>query len=357
MSVDKETPKEKETQGSKEEHSEDTPSKGGGVKGSISRYVEAKDKEKPADKTGDKPEDKDDKPCKDCSATDEELEIEPEAKLWIVDAEGKKTPFVFKADGKSHTPDDPAWALQQASLGVHSNVKTEEANKVSKEFEDARPFLDALTKAAQEGKLVVDGKRLTPETAKDFQFKTGEKPEEEDEEDETVDPEVRQMKKDLKDQKKELADFKKGQLIKLIDDAKGKLFADCDSVKDKYFAAYTRLEEDGDEGPQPYRVWDILKDAKYDGKEAMKLSHESVLKHFDSLVKAHPELLDRYKDGIITDWNEKKEKKEEAPVQSPSGVETRTPLSNKGDQPKGVKARVQFFMAKQKEKETKAGQQ
>jgi len=347
---------EKVDQASEEEKPEESPSKAGGVKGALNRYKEAQ-AEKSAEKPDEKPEDKEkeEEPCPTCGDDDDketEADDKQEAKLWIVDKEGNRTPFVFKADGKVYTPDKPDWAIQQTSLGVHSNVKTEEANKNLQEYEQIKPFFDFLSKAIDDGRVMVDGKKISP-AEKDFGAGKETEPEDEEEDEELLDPEVKKLREQLKKNEEELKKLKDHELKKMITQARTELENQISEHSKSFYAAYTRLEGDPEDGVMPLRVWDLLSKHKdMDVEEAMRRSHDSMENFVDHLIENNPKFLEKHRKKIITDYLKKKEEDEKAPVGAPSGLPAGTPVKKEGkDKVKGVRARIQLYQQLVKERE------
>lgn len=321
------------TQASEKEQLEKDPSEIGSAAEGARRYFESKEKVgSPSEEAAEKPEDKTVEPCGTCpdSVSEEELKVADEAKprLWLMDEEGKiKVPVDFKADGKRYTPDDPGWVIKQAGLGVHSNVKTEEANKALEEYGQIKPFFEFIDKACKEGRLVVDGKKISPSEA-GFGIPSGEEPEVEEKEgeEETRDPEIVKLEKKIKKQEDEMKMIKESKLREVVGQYKDKLMDNIEKLRPTYYLAYTRLEEDPEdlahpEGPViPLRLWDLLaKNPKMSPGEAMELSHESMMGFFDKMIEKHPEMIEKHSDRIIADYHAKKDKREEAPVGPPSG--------------------------------------
>ena len=298
--------KEKEVEPSEEEK-DDKPSEftGGPEEAAAQFFKEKAEKEKPSEEEIEvKPEEKP-------SEEKEEVveETPPDPHLWIVDKDGNKTPLIVKADGKLLAPDKADKALQWGGLGVHANTVLEGVKKDKEDFEKSKPILDMILTAYKEKKIMVmdeDGKPVALEGTQ--------KTEEEPGDDESlIDPEVAQLKKNVK----ELQDDK---LQAFIQGEKGKIEASITEQGKTHFAAIDRSKEDA-----PKEVWDLLTEKKADGsgpkytvEEAMKISHDSNIASAKKLIAANPKEFEVDEDAIYARKLKEKQEKEEAPVSPPS---------------------------------------
>jgi len=288
--------KEQDIQPSEDKEQAGDPSKIGSMKDAMDKYTE-----QAKEPSEEKPEAKEEEPSK----------TPEETGLYLVDKDGNKTPVAFKADGKDHRPTEAAKALQYMSLGVHSNVKTEEANRRLAEIEKSESFLKTIKEAHDQGRLIVDGKRL------------GEKPkEEEEEEDIFEDEETKKSREKMASLEKDVAEMKKLNMKKTIESYKGEVDKRMDAVRADSFAAMLRSDEGS-----PKEVWELLaevdpttKRSKYTPEEAMKKSHESVVNFIKGVTKNHPELLKDFSEEAVSTYLRDKENREEAPVGAPSSV-------------------------------------
>jgi hypothetical protein len=235
-------------------------------------------------------------------------ETPEEAGLWLVDKDGKKTPVAFKADGKDHRPTEAAKALQYMSLGVHSNVKTEDANRRLADIEKAEPFLKMIQEAWNEGRLVVDGKKIGEEKN--------------EEEDIFEDEEAKKSKEKMASLEKDIAEMKKLTAKKTIESYKTEMDKQMDAVRGDNFAAMLRTDEES-----PREVWELLAEvdpttqrSKYTPEEAMKKSHESIVNFIKKVTENHPELLKDFSEEAVSTYLRDKENREKAPVGPPSSV-------------------------------------
>lgn len=312
----KETNEEQVTEPSAEEQVKE-PSKIGGVKDALGQFEKAQ-----AEKLASKTETKSEEETKEPSPTSEGEggeETAPEAKLFITDKEGNKTPIVFKADGKYHAPDDPSKVITWQQHGIHSNAELESVKSEREEIAKAKPFLDMIQKAYDEGRITIDGKKIGEAQ--------GEKPTEEEEVDETLDPEMAKMMKEMNKTKEEMKELKEHELKKAIESAKTGLETEITKHKKEQFAAYTALEGE----KMPLRVWDLLAEQNTDGspkhnvEQAMKMSHDSMIEFVKEVIGSHPDLIKDSKKEAVTEYLEDKEKKEKAPVGSPSALPAGSP--------------------------------
>ena len=271
------------------------PSEIGGMKDAMDKY-----EEKAKESSKEKPE------AKESSDTPEDTG------LYLVDKDGNKTPAVFKADGKEYRPTEAAKALQYMGLGVHSNIKTEEANRRFAEIEKAEPFLKMIQEAWNEGRLVVDGNKMV----------AGEKSKADEEENIFEDEETKKNREKMATLEKDVTEMKKLTLKKTIESYRAEIDKRMDAIKSDNFAAMSRTEEGS-----PKEVWELLaevdpitKRSKYTPEEAMKKSHESVVNFIKGITKNHPELLKDFSEEAVSKYLRDKENREEAPIGSPSSV-------------------------------------
>lgn len=263
--------------------------------------AEGKFEEQAKESSEEKPEIKEGKPG----------ETPEEAGLYLVDKDGNKTPVAFKADGKDHRPTEAAKALQYMSLGVHSNVKTEDANRRLAEIEKAEPFLKMIQEAWAGGRLMIDGKKVVAEGK-----------EKEEEEDIFEDEETKKSKEKMAGLEKDVAEMKKLNAKKTIESYKAEMDKQMDAARGDSFAAMLRTDEES-----PREVWELLAEAdpttkksKYTPEEAMKKSHESVVNFIKGVTKNHPELLKDFSEEAVSTYLRDKENREKAPVGAPSSV-------------------------------------
>lgn len=270
-----------------------------------------------------KPDEKE-KPFEEKEEKVEEEEEKPEATLFIIDKEGNKTPFIVKARGKYYTPDTPDKALTWGSMGIDSNERNEEIKKKEEELNQLEELLQALQKAEKEGKLYVEdeqGRKIKVSEIKE----EVEKKEEEEEEDETlVDPEIKKLRKEVKELKKGLSEQKKLGIEKMIDETRSKMQGEISDQRKTHFALFDRDDKDA-----PKEIWQILaKNPKMTVDEAAKISHDSMLNYIKKKVEEKPDaIFDKKK--IYADVLAEKEKKEEAPIESPSEVPAGSPGQEK----------------------------
>lgn len=331
---------------SKTDQVKDEPSKIDSYDDAISQYEDKqKLKASEAEKEAGKKE-----PCKPCEegaakVTKEIDEGTPEPKFFIVDEKGNKTPLIGKADGKTHVPDSLETIDTWISSGIHRKP-------IDEEYTKAKPVVDAILKASKEGNLIMrgeDGKFRTP----DGQLITAEEPEKE-EIDETKDPEVKELEKKVVDLEKKNQTRDENQMKKDVLTEYGRLKDAIPKHKEKFFAAMIEPEEE-----MPKGYWNLLGETTEDGKpkynpeEAMKLSHESMVKFVEKLIEAHPEMVEGKRDDIIAKYLKDKEGKEEAPVGSPSEIATAVSRVSGKDKPKDLhgfmEAAEKHFAEKEKQ--------
>jgi len=239
------------------------------------------------------------KECDECG--EEEADSTP---LYILDKDGNKIPFKFKADGKEYAPDDPEKALQWASFGVHANQRLENLNK-------AEPILKTILEAYKEGRLVIKD---------EGEAQPSEKAEGEEELDEILDPQLAEAKREIKALKEEIEFLKGITTKKLIEETRNNLRSEIDKNREKFFAALA-FEPDVEDAPKS--VWDLLQETdetgrlKYTVEEAMKISHEQMVNFIKKLIEKNPEAFIDEEAIYIKKLKEKQEK-EKAPVSSPA---------------------------------------
>lgn len=320
--------------------------------GAVGREIkkfEEEAKEKPSEETETKPEEKiekEEKPAEKSETEEKKPESEeevkeekkPEPTLWLVDKDGKKTPFIVKARGKFYTPEDPEKALSWGSIAIdasesNKSVKEREENVAKREqnLTQYETFFQALDKADKEGKLYVedeDGKKIR---ISDIKPKEGEKPEAEEEDDLLIEPEVKELRKRVKTLEATSEEAKKEKIKSMVDGAKGKIDKEIDEHRKVYSGIF---DLDGEDSPKD--IWDILaKNPKMTVEEAAKLSHESEVNFVKKRIEKNPDLyMDRK--AIYADMLAEKNKKEEAPVESPSELPAGAPgQGDKEDKFKG----------------------
>jgi len=246
--------------------------------------------------------------CEECG----EEETTDSTPLYILDKDGNKIPFKFKADGKEFAPDDPEKALQWASFGIHANQRLENLNK-------AEPILKTILEAYNEGRLVIkDEGKAQPK----------EKAESEEDLDEILDPQLAEAKREIKTLKEEIEFLKGITTKKLIEETRNNLRSEIGKNREKFFAALA-FEPDAEDAPKS--VWDFLQETdetgklKYTVEDAMKISHEQMVNFIKNLIEKHPEAFIDEESIYIKKLKEKQEK-EKAPVSSPAekGVAAKT---------------------------------
>jgi len=311
------------------------------------KKFEEEAEEKPSEETETKPEEKiEEKPAEKSETKDKDLESKekpeeeekPEPTMWLIDKDGKKTPFIVKARGRYYTPETAEKALAYGSIAIDAN----ERNKTVKEKEEAlvnreqelnkyETFLQALDKADKDGKLYVEDEEGNKIRISDIKKKV-EKEEEEEEDDELVDPEVKELRKRVKVLEATSAEDKKQKVKSLVEKAKGKIDKEIDEHRKAYPGVF---DIDGEDSPKD--VWSILEEnPKMTVEEASKLSHESEISFVKKRIEKNPNLyID--KDAIYADKVAEKDKKEEAPVEAPSEIPAGIPgQGEKKDKFKGM---------------------
>ncbi len=280
---------------SDEKEQVEEPSKIGNMKDAMEQYEEQAKKS-----SEEKPEAKKEKPS----------EILEEDGLWLIDKAGNKTPAIFKADGKEYKPKEAAKALQYMGLGVHSNAKTEDANRRLAEIEKAEPFLKMIQEAWTGGRLVIDGKKV------------GEEKKENEEEDIFEDEETKKNREEMASLKKDIAEMKKLSAKKVVGEYKVEIDKRMDAVRADNFAAMLRSDEGS-----PKEVWELLAEvdpktgrSKYTPEEAMEKSHKSNVNFIKKIAETHPELLKDFSEEAVSKYLRDKENLEKAPIGSPSSV-------------------------------------
>lgn len=274
-----------------------------------------------------------------------EEEKPKEATLFILDAKGKKHPFIVKADGKDHFPESVETALQWTGLGIHGNAKTAEINKEREAFEKAKPFLDAVQKAHEEGRLVIDGKP-TKEVSK-------EGTEEESEEEEFVDPELKIRDDKILDLQKKEKVRGEEEIKRQITEAKTKIDGEIEGFSAESFAAIN-IQKKG----APVGVWDLLGQKEADGKtlkyktvgEAMKASHDITIAFVKNLIKEHPKEFDIDEDHIYAKVLKKKQEGEEEHVGAPSILPAGDESKSEEEEPQTAAEGMDMFMKTHKAK-------
>lgn len=305
----------------------------------------AKKEEKPSEEeTKTKPEEKilEQKPG------EEEVSEEkpPEARLWVVDEKGNKTPLIVKADGKYHAPDKADTVLTWSGLGVHANTIVEGVKRDKEEIEKTKPILNMLLEAYKNGKITVEGKPLSPSEE--------EKVEEEEEEDEgLIDPEVAALKKSDKKLRESVKELQDDKLKSFIHGEKAKLDAAITEHRKTNFAAIVRSDEDA-----PKEIWDLLAEktddgtgAKYTVEQAMKIAHDSNVAFAKKLMSEHPEEFGIDENVIYAKKLKEKQEKEEAPVSSPSETPAVVETKSEEVEPQSPAEGYEMFRRKYKAKQ------
>jgi len=335
-----------ETPSSEKEQMEKEPSEISGVSDAVNQYEKAQ-AEKSAKATEEKQGKKEEEPCKPCATTEEELKTEgktPEPSIFLVDKDGKKVPIIGKADGKEHVPDSIDKVLTWVNYGIHRKSEKDE-------IEQAKTFLDFINRACEEGRILVDGKRINPKGGFEAEKTTVSKEEEEEEEpeDELIDPEMKSLKKEVKE-------LKEYELKKIMTTAQEKLESEIEEKRKDHFAAYTRTEEDPEDGDMPLSTWTLLaKHPEYNVEKAMKLSHDSMVNFFNKMAVEHPELLKDRDNKAVANYLKDKEEREKAPVSPPSELPAGTPPTQEEKEFKGVSDAMRAYEKTVDERE-KAGQ-
>jgi len=357
-----ETAKKEQTEESSSEEQTDKSSKFGGLKGAQDAYIESIKKTQEAKKTEQKEEED---TCIECSASEEELKVEKKAgketlkpQFFIATEDGKiLKPLVGKARGKDYIPDSEEKLQAWLNLGIVSDEELSAIKKEREEMEKVKPFIEIITQAHKEGRLVI----------KDDEEQGVKKEEETEEEEDTeyVDPKVKELKDRLKELEskldkgeKEREKEKETQLKAFIEEHRGKMKKEMEDFRaEKYFGADIYL----DEKPEgiPLNVWDLMAaldekgEPKYSLEEAMKISHESQLKFIEKFLTDHPDAIPKVRDKIIGQHYKEKETREEAP-EGPPGE---TPAIPKKEKPKvkGLQDAIDQFNKYYKSKQ-KAGE-
>jgi len=255
----------------------------------------------------------------------------PEKKpaLRLVNEKGELVLDRFKSDGEEIFLEDPEAVKTWLGFGRHHNLKGEDLKRreeaLQKEVESlaqGRPMFEQLMTALQEGRVKIVEPGGATSKKEDTKPGTGEV----EEDDSLLDPATAKLTKDLRETRKELEttkatvkELKDGLSFREIEKVTTTIAGKVKAAKEKYKFA------DDDQ------VWTFLAETdektsklKYTEEEAVKLSHESQVKKFQSWLEAeHPEFAkvsDSEKKTIIADYLETKQTKEEAPVGKPSGI-------------------------------------
>jgi len=321
---------------SSEEEKADKPPEFGNVRDALRAYEEkalkksSKDAEKkPEEKT--LPEEKSAEEKKKPEESSEESKLS----LRLVNDKGEEVAFPLKVEGEDIDVSDLNKLKELAQKGYHysqDREKFKEDLELAKKLKPLLPEILEFEKANKEGRLRIDGKLLGKVQKKEE--------EEEDEEDLSVDPELFETKKRVKTLEEKLQEKDKKELErdeeeveKTIKETKAYLDNEIEKHRPKYYAAIIEPEEE-----MPKGVWGNFglqvedesnpgeSKRKYTPEEAIKKSHESMIAHVKKLVKEHPEEFVDEK-AIATKFLAEKEKREEAPVGSPSEL----PAGEAGD--------------------------
>lgn len=338
---------EQATKTSEEEQSEESSEPADTVE-AVEQFIAEKTKESSAETDETKTETKE-KAAEEEEGKEEEKpegETSPEPTLWIIDKEGKKTPFIVKADGKLHAPDSVEKGLQWGSLGVHASAKTAEINKERVEMEKAKPFLDMIQKAHEEGRLIIDGKPTNVEGKEEVA-------EESEEGEFPVDAELK--KRDDKIDKLEKKDQVRteAEVMKQITDAKNDIMKEIEGHSAENFAAINVAEEGAPRG-----VWDLLALKEADGKtltyksveDAMKEAHKINVAYIKALIKKHPKEFDIDEDKIYAKKLQEKQEGEEEHVGTPGGGPTGDESISEEINPKDPAEAMEMFTKQHKAK-------
>lgn len=323
--------KEEEAAKSSEDEKADKPPEFGNVRDALKAYEEKalKKSSKDAEK---KPEEKtlpEEKSAEEKKKVEEETKSEePELSLRLVNDKGEEVAFPLKVQGEDIDVSDLKKLQELAQKGYHysqDREKFKEDLELAKQLKPLLPEILEFEKANKEGRLRIDGKLVGKVEEKEG--------EEEEEEDLNLDPELSETKKRVKKLEEKLQDKDKQEVEKTITDTKTYLDNEIEKHKSKYYAAIVEPEEE-----MPKGVWGNLglqvedesnpgkSKPKYTPEEAIKKSHESMIAHVKKLVKEHPEEFVDEK-AIATKFLAEKEKREEAPVGSPSEL----PAGEAGD--------------------------
>jgi len=351
------TTKEEQVDKPSEEEKADKPPEFGNVRDALKAYEEKalKKSSKDAEK---KPEEKmlpEEKSAEEKKKTEEETETkesseESKLSLRLVNDKGEEVAFLLKVEGEDIDVSDLKKLQELAQKGYHysqDREKFKEDLDLAKKVKPLLPVLEEFEKAYKEGRLTVDGKLVKNKE------KEGE---EEEEEDLDVDPELSETKKRVKTLEEKLQDRDKQEVEKTITDTKSYLDGEIEKHRSKYFAAIIEPEEE-----MPKGVWGNLglqiedeenpgkSKRKYNPEEAIKHSHESMIAHVKKLVKEHPEEFIDEK-AIATKFLAEKEKKEQAPISSPSELPAGEVGEKKPKEFKGIKDAVEAGFAQLKQK-------
>lgn len=308
------------------------------VSDGIKRFMD-KQSEKAKGKEKDKEPEPSDKKEKD---PEKDPKPQPEKtfpKYRIVDEEGNEMPFSMMVDKEEIEVTDPEKLRTYAQLGYHGSqrleeVKTKEAALAAKETEmmetianlkTNEAMLSKFQRAIEEGRLVINPPGTKP----------GDVGKEEVEVDETIDEEIFSepvlvdlkkenisLKKDMKKMNTQLEAINKLLLGKLVKEQKEIIDTDLKAQKE----TYPLLNEK--------EVWNLLAEVGDDGmpvhtvESASKLSHDEETKRFDEFLKENPSIQEKdeeSKKAIIAEYLEEKEKREAAPVGSPSSINANPP--------------------------------
>lgn len=333
----------------------------GAVGREIKRFQEESEEET-SEETEIKPEKKiEEKPAEESETEDKKLESEeevkeeekPEPTLWLIDKDGKKTPFIVKARGKFYTPEDPDKALSWGSIAIDANErnktvkeKEEDLTKREQALSQYETFLQALDKADKDGKLYVEDEEGNKIRISDLK-KEAKREEEEEEDDELVDPEVKELRKRVKSLEAKAEEDKKAKVDTLVEEAKSKVEKQIDEHRKTYPGIFDVDSEDS-----PKDIWSVLaENPKMTVEEASKLSHESEVNFIKKRIEKNPDLyVDR--NAIYADKLAEKNKKEEAPVEAPSEIPAGIP--GQGDKKERFKGKSYSEIIKEGFKEIEA---
>lgn len=318
-------PKEEKTEqpSEKKEEKVGKSSDFGAVSRQIKAFKEEKEKSTPPEKV--ESGTKEEKPAEGAEKPEEKLEKkvtetpgeekQPEPKLFIVDEKGNKTPLVFKADGKFEAPEVPDKVLSYLGLGIHANKRLEAVKAQEEYFKKTEPFLKALQKAEQDGRLYVEDEKGNKIKVSELKEQPGKESGEEEEEIEITDPALLKANKRITDLEKKLKERESKEVESFLEDQKKKIQDEIDSHRKTNFALFDR-----DDQEFPQEVWQLLaKNPEMTIEDAAKKSHESVVNFVKKIIEKNPDsFIDR--DRIYADKLEEKTKKEKAPVSSPSEI-------------------------------------
>jgi len=322
----KELSKEEQANKPSEEEKADKPPEFGNVRDALKAYEE-KAKKKSSEDAEKKLEEKtlpEEKSAEEKKKPEESSE-ESKLSFRMVNDKGEEVAFPLKVEGEDIEVSDLKKLQELAQKGYHysqDREKFKEDLELAKQLKPLLPKILEFEKAHKEGRLRIDDKLVG---------KVQKKEEEEEEEDLNVDPELSETKKRVKTLEEKLQEKDKKELErdeeeveKTIKETKTYLDSEIEKHRSKYYAAIVEPEEE-----MPKGVWgnfglqipDELNPGeskrKYTPEEAIKHSHESMIAHVKKLVKEHPEEFIDEK-AIATKFLADKEKREEAPVGSPS---------------------------------------